>query len=251
MASGQWSGDGAADCWRPAPCLPVTDYFNMAYPSSAHHLIDTVKYTVIFIAVNDPAFITLPDLVEAAAAAMDDWPAPANGQVRALPDVRTLRWYGTIGLLDRPSAWRGRTALYGRRHLLQVLAIKRLQLAGWPIAAIQQRLYGTSDADLTTIAGSSAPAAPLAETATADTAKAEAPAPAAAAPAPGRRAAAFWQTAPADPVAPTAVARLHLPLGGDAELILPPGTDTTGLDAALAPLRAWLADHLPTSERTP
>lgn len=222
------------------------------FAGSAANVIDTVNYTVIFIGVSTRPHYTLPDLAEAAAAAMDDWPAPANGQVRALPDVRTLRWYGTIGLLDRPTAWRGRSALYGRRHLQQVLAIKRLQLAGWPIAAIQQRLYGAGDADLATIAGSDAPTASTLAQAAAEPVCADQPEPAAAAPAaPGRRATAFWQAAPAEPVAPAVVARLHLPLGSGAELILPPGTDTTGLDEVLAPLRAWLADHLPTSERTP
>ena len=53
-----------------------------------------------------------------------------SGRVRDVPDLRTIRYYTTLGLLDRPAAMRGRTALYGPRHLLQLVAIKRLQARG-------------------------------------------------------------------------------------------------------------------------
>jgi hypothetical protein len=75
---------------------------------------------------------TLGELVDDIAAAMADWPDPGNGQVRAVPDERTLRYYATLGLIDRPLSWRGRTALYGTRHQWQVLGVKRLQGAEWP-----------------------------------------------------------------------------------------------------------------------
>lgn len=87
---------------------------------------------------------TLPDLVERAAQGLANLPAPKNGQVRAVPDERTVRYYATIGLLDRPSAMRGRTALYGRRHLAQVIAIKRLQGAGRSLGEIQT-IWATLD----------------------------------------------------------------------------------------------------------
>jgi DNA-binding transcriptional MerR regulator len=87
---------------------------------------------------------TLSELVAAVAARIAALPAPSNGQVRAVPDERTVRYYGTIGLLDRPLAMRGRTALYGRRHLAQVIAIKRLQTMGRSLAEIQA-LWPTLD----------------------------------------------------------------------------------------------------------
>jgi DNA-binding transcriptional MerR regulator len=69
--------------------------------------------------------------------------------VRALGDgaarelgPRTLRYYATLGLLDRPSAMRGRQAFYGERHLLQLVAIKRLQALGLTLADVQARLRG-------------------------------------------------------------------------------------------------------------
>lgn len=72
-----------------------------------------------------------------------------DGRVSTVPDARTIRYYTTLGLLDRPRVL-GRQARYGRRHLLQLLAIKALQ--GSPatpsLAEIQSRLYGRSDAEL-------------------------------------------------------------------------------------------------------
>jgi DNA-binding transcriptional MerR regulator len=52
---------------------------------------------------------------------------------------RTIRYYTTLGLVDRPLGVRGRTVLYGPRHLLQVLAIRRLQEQGLTLAEMQRR----------------------------------------------------------------------------------------------------------------
>jgi DNA-binding transcriptional MerR regulator len=75
-----------------------------------------------------------------------------SGRVRAVPDRRAIRWYTTIGLIDRPVAYRGRTALYGPRHLLQLVAVKRLQAKGLPLVAIQQELAGATDTQLARVA---------------------------------------------------------------------------------------------------
>ena len=75
-----------------------------------------------------------------------------SGRVRAVPDRRAIRWYTTIGLIDRPVAYRGRTALYGPRHLLQLVAVKRLQAEGLPLVAIQQQLAGATDTQLARVA---------------------------------------------------------------------------------------------------
>jgi DNA-binding transcriptional MerR regulator len=87
---------------------------------------------------------TLSGLVAEVARRIAALPAPRNGQVRAIPDERTIRYYGTIGLLDRPAAMRGRTALYGKKHVAQVVAIKRLQTLGRSLSEIQQ-LWPTLD----------------------------------------------------------------------------------------------------------
>jgi len=81
-----------------------------------------------------------------------DYEGPPNSRVREVPDQRTIRYYTTLGLIDRPAEMRGRTALYGPRHLLQLVAIKRLQARGLALAEIQERLLGLTDAALRRLA---------------------------------------------------------------------------------------------------
>jgi len=71
-----------------------------------------------------------------------------SGRIRSAPDERTLRYYTTIGLLSRPAAFRGRTALYQRPHLAQVVAIKRLQAAGVALSDIQLQMVGLTPTEL-------------------------------------------------------------------------------------------------------
>jgi DNA-binding transcriptional MerR regulator len=73
--------------------------------------------------------------------------AATDARVSAAPDARTVRYYTTLGLLDRPRI-ESRQARYGKRHLCQLLAVKALQSADLPLAEIQQRLYGRSDKEL-------------------------------------------------------------------------------------------------------
>lgn len=94
----------------------------------------------------------LAELRNRAADALTHYKASVNGQVTAIPDARTIRYYGTLGLLDKPAEMRGRTAFYGRRHLLQLVAIKRLQAQGRKLAEIQQELSGCGDAELEELA---------------------------------------------------------------------------------------------------
>ena len=73
--------------------------------------------------------------------------AQADGRVTAAPDARMVRYYGTLGLVDRPVIVE-REARYGRRHLLQLVAVKALQARGLPLADVQARLYGCSNSEL-------------------------------------------------------------------------------------------------------
>ncbi|MEU8385521.1 MerR family transcriptional regulator [Streptosporangium sp. NPDC048865] len=95
---------------------------------------------------------TIGELVERASAALTPT-AQLNGRVRDMPNERLVRWYSTIGLLDPPLARRGRVAVYGRRHLLQIVAVKRRQSDGRTIAEIQAELAGATDQALESIAG--------------------------------------------------------------------------------------------------
>jgi len=97
---------------------------------------------------------TLAELAaEVAAQLQRNYQASGNGQVRAVPDERAIRYYTSIGLVDRPASMRGRTALYGRRHLAQLVAIKRLQALDKPLAEIQTLLPTLDDKTLARIAG--------------------------------------------------------------------------------------------------
>lgn len=102
---------------------------------------------------------TLSELVAEAAARLEALPSPKNGQVRAVPDERTVRYYAALGLLDRPAAMRGRTALYAARHLAQVVAIKRMQSADKSLAEIQALWPSLDDATLARMSGVALPAA--------------------------------------------------------------------------------------------
>lgn len=96
---------------------------------------------------------TLQELVDECATRIRALPAPTNGQVRAVPDERTIRYYATLGLLDRPAAMRGRTALYTARHLAQVVAIKRMQILGRTLSEIQALWPTLDDSTLARMSG--------------------------------------------------------------------------------------------------
>ena len=104
------------------------------------------------------ALWNLSELVAEVAARIAALPAPKNGQIRAVPDERTVRYYVTLGLLDRPSAMRGRTALYGPRHVAQVVAIKRLQAMGRSLQEIQALWPTLDDPTLARMSGVALPA---------------------------------------------------------------------------------------------
>ena len=168
-----------------------------------------------------------------------DYSGQTNGRVREVPDRRTIRWYTTIGLLDRPAAMRGRTALYGRRHLLQLVAVKRLQADGRTIAEAQEALLGIDESTLDAIARLPELAAepqPLAPTPPATIPLA--PSPLAPVAAPAR----FWAARPAAP-APSVAAIPSLRLANGVTLVLdgaPRQLDQADLAAIAAAATALL-----------
>jgi DNA-binding transcriptional MerR regulator len=222
---------------------------------------------------------TLDELAERVDVALAvDYAGPPSARVRAVPDRRAIRWYTTIGLIDRPVAHQGRTALYGPRHLLQLVAVKRLQASGLPLVAIQRELAGATDTQLARVAhlpggpaaldgGGSAEKEP-AETGAGAAARRSARQPAFEPPAaeqpvagPSRavagraRRAGFWReqaatftavpstpTAHPDPDLPVATLR-GVPLGEGATLLLEPGrqVDAADVQAVLDAARPLLA----------
>jgi DNA-binding transcriptional MerR regulator len=113
----------------------------------------TLSYNSVIMPGMTQAIWTLDELTERVGQALSvGYHGQPSGRVRHLPDQRAIRWYTTIGLVDRPAATRGRTAMYGPRHLLQLVAIKRLQAQGLPLVAIQAELAGATDAQLARVA---------------------------------------------------------------------------------------------------
>jgi MerR HTH family regulatory protein len=199
---------------------------------------------------------TLDELVRRVAVSLADpaYPGAPNGRVRELPDRRVVRWYTTTGLVDRP-IMQGRTALYGPRQLLQVVAVKRRQAEGRSLAEIQAELAGATDETLRRVAG--VPAELLAGQSTGLEEPPKRPI--------GRQR--FWAQSPAAAEAVpngsgdetvTKLAAVTLP--GGALLVLPtPPTvaDVGAIQAAARPLLELLAERglllgqLPLNERSP
>jgi len=96
---------------------------------------------------------TLDELVDEAKRLLDRFGVEAgdrDGRILSVPDARTVRYYGTHGLVDRPDIV-GREARYGRRQALQLAAIKALQSRGLTLKDIQQRLYAKTDEELSAV----------------------------------------------------------------------------------------------------
>ncbi|NMO51543.1 MerR family transcriptional regulator [Actinoplanes sp. TBRC 11911] len=162
-----------------------------------------------------------------------EYPGAPNGRVRDVPDRRAIRWYTTIGLVDKPLGMRGRTALYGPRHLQQLVAIKRLQAEGRSLAQIQADFTWLSPEGLGEV--SQVPQALMADTG-------------ALGPELSGRHARFWADAPAPGVTAVSPAGARavtaVPLDGGVILLVPQtlnDRDRADVTAAAAPLIALLA----------
>jgi hypothetical protein len=197
---------------------------------------------------------SMAELAERVAQALtaDGVRAP-NGRIREVPDARAIRWYATIGLVDRPHVGHRRVGRYTARHLLQVVAVKRRQAEGRSLAEIQAELAGATDDALRTVA--QVPDALLA-TAPPDRPAAARPRFWATRPAPAAALAAADRDLPAPrrpgPGPVPAVSYL-IPLPGGATLSVPAApaaADVAAIHAAAAPLLDLLADRglIPTKE---
>ena len=178
---------------------------------------------------------TLPELAARAALALSGASDQPSGRVREVPDLRSIRYYTTLGLLDRPAGFHGRTALYGKRHLAQLVAIKRLQAQGHALAQVQRTLGAMDEAELFQLAA-------LPEDALADAA----PASKSEAPPPALERGDFWKASPAQIAEPPPALKAQpglqsVALDPQALLVLPASraldaTDLEALRAAAAPL---------------
>ena len=95
---------------------------------------------------------SLEELAEESQRYLDDDGGDSK-RVQWKPNGRQIRYYSTLGLLDKPDTENGRTVWYGPKHLLQLLAIKRLQLNGMKLADIQKALAGATVEEMRTLVG--------------------------------------------------------------------------------------------------
>jgi DNA-binding transcriptional MerR regulator len=93
--------------------------------------------------------LTLAELVEAADGLLGEVaPVQNRYKVTARPDVRTIRYYTSQGLLPKPVGYDGGRARYAATHLLRLLLIKKLQAEHHTLARIKRQLQGASDQDV-------------------------------------------------------------------------------------------------------
>ena len=69
-------------------------------------------------------------------------------KVMEIPSERTIRYYISAGLIDRPLRYEGTRALYGFRHFLQALSIKALQARYFPLRKVRSVISNRTDVEL-------------------------------------------------------------------------------------------------------
>lgn len=205
--------------------------------------------------------LTLPEVVGAIPSLLArDYDGVRNGRVRDLPDIRTIRWYQSLGVLDRPTEFRGRAALYGRRHLLQIAVIKKLQASGLSLEQIQGGLPGRTDAELARALGMKLDEVDAVIAASVAARAAVAASGLEAALQPSRRGSAFWKTRPAAASAPVgasiATTEASLPLqsktvGGNVVILWNGRPLDVSEQAKLAELSAPLVAFLVSTSTPP
>ena len=76
-----------------------------------------------------------------------------RGTVTELPDERTVRYYLAEGLIPPAEEKQGTASVFGFRHLLQLLVVKKLQSEGLPIRAIRELVTGKTERQLERLLG--------------------------------------------------------------------------------------------------
>jgi DNA-binding transcriptional MerR regulator len=84
-------------------------------------------------------FVGVAELAaEAAKILAESGLAQARGTVSDVPDERTIRYYLAEGLVSPAEEKQGTASVFGYRHLLQLLAVKKLQSEHLPIRKIRE-----------------------------------------------------------------------------------------------------------------
>jgi DNA-binding transcriptional MerR regulator len=79
--------------------------------------------------------------------------AQERGTVSEVPDERTIRYYLTEGLVPSADEKQGTASVFGYRHLIQLLVVKKLQAEHLPIRKIRELVEGRSERELEKLLG--------------------------------------------------------------------------------------------------
>ena len=88
-------------------------------------------------------FVGVAELAgEAAKVLAESGLAQVRGTVSEVPDERTIRYYLAENLLSPAEDKQGTASVFGYRHLLQLLVVKKLQAEHLPIRKIRELVEG-------------------------------------------------------------------------------------------------------------
>jgi DNA-binding transcriptional MerR regulator len=76
-----------------------------------------------------------------------------RGTVSLVPDERTIRYYLSEGLIQATDEKQGTASVFGYLHLLQLVAIKKLQAEHLPIRKIRELVGGKDEQELESLLG--------------------------------------------------------------------------------------------------
>lgn len=99
-------------------------------------------------------FVGVAELAgEAAIILTESGLAQERGTVSEVPDERTIRYYLTEGLIPPAEEKQGTASVFGYRHLLQLLVVKKLQSQHLPIRKIRDLVDGRTERELERLLG--------------------------------------------------------------------------------------------------
>src|SRR6185295_12141658 len=76
-----------------------------------------------------------------------------RGTVSLVPDERTIRYYLAEGLIQATDEKQGTASVFAYKHLLQIVAVKKLQAEHLPIKKIRELVSDRSEQELENLLG--------------------------------------------------------------------------------------------------
>jgi DNA-binding transcriptional MerR regulator len=99
-------------------------------------------------------FVGLPEFTAAGERVMNALDLEqSRGTVTSVPDERTIRYYLAEGLIQPADERQGTASVFGYTHLLQLVAIKKLQAEHLPIRKIREVVAGKTEQELENLVG--------------------------------------------------------------------------------------------------